>query len=779
MKNYYGIVLLLLMLSARYAIGTPGDIRAVRILSDGWRAEVDVEGFRTGGSYNFGLGADNVPLSPTITLTIVSQGYNSNGVLGTITRTVYGTRWVRLPYPNQSLRAEVEANGVFTTTIALSDFVYYDDRAGGVGTSGTQPTVTILRGFYTDSGPGGVGLQNSLAAAMAVTNNSTLTYPKVIGRWAWPGYEKMNSDFLVEAVAFNRFARYGNPVAAVKFNAEDQSGHSSSALSTAMTISSRSGDKNPVLVYAGTLDIDTLSQSETIAVNFKAFPWVGDESSVLDSRSSADGVVQPDERLGPLHYVNDKKGQYGSGYAYVAASGDDTTGQVYVTQTASENGSAFRTIEKAAEAIRAYHSSNFGRSDAGGGTIVLASGSYNFPGAVTADLGAMKIWLTIKPASNATRASTVISTGFGQSFKATHLKIEGLTVASASANLITGRSATDILWLHNNSIDLSAPSAIWSFKLAYATDNELKVYKSPAGYRFVTYNQTTPFALIRGNRADLWNSSNFYAVFGNKNFSGHSFSESDGSLGQLSDNSIFAFNTVYGLIGHNGINLANNSMITHGFALVQNLFESSSTTNEPMMYIAGGGGVGAPTTQIILWHNTLVGARSGFAYSYNSADSTPIIKNNWSHKFNIYREYAVKTDTHQDSNTVGDKTGNWSIVYSVGYYGNYIRQNSFPGDFDGLATIAPRTSNEVLEIGYSDNKSTEVNGTGNGTYTLESGSRAIDIGNFEPSLNLLVPYDLRGQARSGAADAGAYEFQSTGNMTTPHAPSNLSINTAN
>ena len=296
-------VLFFVIVPAGIAQAANGDITAVRIAGDtahnGWTAEIDISGLSTGGTYNLGLGANNNPLTAKIAFTVTSPGYDASGNATTITRTIYGTKQVRLPYPNQTTNDESAGGGIVTVKVSLNDFIYSGD---------TSITANIGAGFYTQ------GTASNAITGISVTNNSTLAYPKSVGRWAWPGYEKVTGDFLLESVVFNRFAQNGKPLAAVKYTCTDTHSHTVTQIVNDMTVSTRTGDANKVLVYAATMPVSTLTQGDVITCNFTAYPWVGDSGALLNSdlvANGGDGFAQPDERLGPLYEVNDKSGTYG------------------------------------------------------------------------------------------------------------------------------------------------------------------------------------------------------------------------------------------------------------------------------------------------------------------------------------------------------------------------------------------------------------------------------------------------------------------------------------
>ncbi len=755
-----------------------GDITGVRITSDGWYAELDIEGFSTGGIPDYGFvedsfasTTDNDPSGAKVVFTVTSQGYNSSGVLGTITRTVYGTKSVRKAFPtnttsDRSVLDESVSGGTLTIKVALSEYIYADDESGA-GKSGTDVTVSIPATFYRDSGSGGTNNYNNVATNYTVTNNSTLNYPKVIGRWAWPGYERVTADFLVEATAFHKFSQNGKPVAAVAFSASDQSGHTSRSTTTDMTLTTRTGDTNPVLVYAATMDIDVLNQAEVIDTNFIAYPWVGDETSILNSSVGGDGYAQPDERLGTLSLLNDKAGTYGIGYAYVNRStGNDATGSVYSSQVLAEAGNPYLTIGAAGAALKTYHNSNGvpTRNSAGGGIILLAEGNHPFPGTVpSSDLGTtMDTWLIVKPASTATKANTKISSGSGSAIKATRLKIEGITVSPSvsSGGGLSGRTAGDVMWLHNNTINATTSSPIFSWRTLYGTQNSITSFAT--GFSSYAAGQRAPWALVRGNTSSSNITAQFYNILGNKGVTGANFIETGdvevvtGGMAS-STNAIFAFNTLYNM---STAVVWSSISTTTGIAIIQNLFERVAGDAQGTMDISAGNDNGATTTNFILWHNTLTGGRQQFAY--NSSGSVRIPKLNYSTKFNIFLDQGIKTDTFTGAGGGdGARTGNWPIVYGVGTVGDRSLKNSFGGDFNGLFSGRQFSTGAAFYLpGFKSDLSQETGlNTGNGDYTLASTSLVIDTATTTSSFYHVLPYDLLGNPRYGGPDSGAYEYQ--------------------
>jgi hypothetical protein len=732
-----------------------GDILAVRIAGDtthnGWTAEIDIQSLSTGGSYAFGLTSAASSLSSAkIAFTVTSHGYDATGTATTTTRTVYGTHAVRKPTPNNAQMDEAVVSTTLTVKVSLSDYIYSTDTA----------TVNILSGFYTQ------GTANNAASGVTVTINSTRAYPGCIGRWAWPAFETVTGDFLLEAVCFNRFAKNGKPLAAVVFTVTDQHSHTVNVTVNDMTVSTRTGDQNKVLVYAATIPVSTLTQGDVLTCNFKAYPWIGDSGSTLDSNS---GVTPPDERLTPLLLVNDKSGTYGAAFACVSPTGNDTTGTTYSTQAAAEAGNAYLTIGKAVQGIKAFNNTTYTRNNPGGGVIVLKAGSYSYPGTQPAsDQGAMDTWVTIQPASGVSRASAIINNGTNQDMATQKVKFSGITIdtsANTPVATIVGRSTSrpttvDVVWIDNCVINMPNDTApIYTWTLAYATRNSVTAIGGPGG--FLAFSTTPcPYGLIRGNSAPSTSATagiagHMYCCIGNKNIvvggAGNGWIEPGDTSGQqITDNAIYAFNTAYNINVQPIQAYTSGTTWAKGAAFVQNVVEKV-TDADPLAQIAADGTTATPIDNVIIWHNTFVGQRLNLAY--NETGTTALFRTNWSIRHNLLFNWNIKSDLFGTPSA--NRIGNWAQLYRVGDAGDQLQGYTgvyFPPDCDGLYTLSSPATNAFV----SDKSFQTGDALGNGDYHLQSTSSFRVI---IPSGAAVLPYDLEGTARdnSGAGAIGAYE----------------------
>lgn len=720
----------------------PGQVVDVRIAGDtthnGWTAEIDIQGLGAGGEYELGMGEDNDPSNAKIVFTFISPGFDAEGNAVSVERTVFGTHPVRKPYPDEAQNDEGSVGAVLTVKVALSDFVYQRD---------SLIKVDIAPGFYVTDAGISLPVQN-----LDVENYSTLQYPKVVGRWAWPGYERVTGDFVVEAVCFHRFARGAKPVACVRFDAIDSHNHSASRVSSSITLSVRGGDANPVYVYGAVIPVNSFNQGDVVTVNFRAYPWIGDEASILDSSIGYDGVEQPDERIGPLHQLIDMDGTYGVGYAVVDALNGIESNEpkwVYPSQGAVEAAYAinkscsYSSVGRAAAAVKSYHnalpSTLCRRNSAEGGVILMSAGNHTWPGYIpNFDLGAMNTWLIVTKLSSLSREDVIFNKGTNESFAARKLKFYEVTHSNGTNGAIRGRSATDVLWIDRCLINLSAAAGVYQWQQTYLTRSSL---------HFLGGIGKTP--LIRGNSGLTGCNVRQFAwcMLGNHNINGQ-FQEAGGAR-QSSDNGIVAYNSAFGLASQSfgGVPYAQSTPVHHGLAVVQNVIERINVGGPQSFGLACDSTTSSPVNNILIWMNTFVGAKVNLAY--NETGTEPLYRQNWSVRGNIFEQYNIKTDTYGTMKS-GSRTGNWPVLYGVGHQGNIIAYSSFDGEFDGpLCKANYRPS-------FRRDNSAMGDGAGGGDYHWTGGAPPGLIAAGQAPL----PRDLDGNPRrnDGTGSAGAYEF---------------------
>jgi hypothetical protein len=91
----------------------------------------------------------------------------------------------------------------------MNRFVYSNDTV----------TLSVSNAFYAQG-----GTNSNATVDLAVTNNSTAGYPKVIGNWTMPAWNRLtNTTLVLSAVGFHQSGRNRRPIRCIKFIISDES----------------------------------------------------------------------------------------------------------------------------------------------------------------------------------------------------------------------------------------------------------------------------------------------------------------------------------------------------------------------------------------------------------------------------------------------------------------------------------------------------------------------------------------------------------------------------
>jgi hypothetical protein len=728
--------------------GATNDVSSIVVDDEGWSVYTTIDGRDPAGTYAMGWNATNTVASstPKMVITATSEGFDDNCLPTTIVRTIYGTKQVRKPYPNQAQIDEVDNGATVSVRIALSDYLYADD---------TSITANVASGLYTQGGS-----PNNVATALAVTNSSAVTYQKVIGAWNTVPFQKVGASFKLRASAFHRDGREGRPVRAVKFTVTDGTA-TVTQIVTQQTISNDDGDAKPIPEYIATISTSTFAQGATLTCNFVAYPWVGDASSVLDTST---GTAGPTALHGPITMVCDKNATYGVTYALVDPVTGSDSGAQTVYDSASYNAATaykFATIAKAAQKIKDYNTTNRSRGDVGAGVIQLVGGNHAWMGA---SLGAVygttpATWITIEPAAGFTAADVLITGASGNKDISDRVRVSRCTITSATVSTFSGIGA---LWWDRCVFD-TANTSLFDPGVHWVTWCQIK--KVSQGLRsFSTEN--TSFAMIRGNDfSGFTGSIHYYNCIGNVKSgittgSPRLISSINGQNAPPPQSQILAYNEFLGFdqgtdgttLMHTSVANASNIEAQIGSAMVQNVMERLGTSLLAPLSEFGSATSSGDSRNVLIWHNTLMGQRQNWAY--NSTGTLPKYREFWSLKNNIFWDYNIKTDTFAPES--GARIGNWSVLYGVGFEGNVIGKNGngFENEFIGLKTTtlswtAMTASVYFKVVDYRANDAVNP-GTGNGDYTPLATSPAYNL-----QYTKLLAYDIDGNARGTVDSAGA------------------------
>lgn len=748
---------------------------SLSVRPDGYTADVVFAGITgTGGTY--GLGTDS---NPAVRLIVSSPGFDGTGAATTITREIIGTVPLRQPYPNQLINTETTLSGGVKTTIALSDRLYAAD---------TITSCTFAAGVYTK------GTVSSAASTILLNNTSTLVYPKAIANWCAVPYDRAvagSTSFDVELLAFHRHPSNGQQVPCVEFIATDVSGNSVSVKSSTMVQSTRVTTGNPIAVYRASIPLASLAQGQLVTVRCKVYPFLGNNTAVLDSDPSVDGETGATPNLTNYVFFNDKTGGYGTVYAYVSPSGSNSTGAASnIAATAAA--APFATIYGAAAAIKAKNNTLYAHNDLGGGAIRLTAGTHSGFGTDMHSLGAGKTWLTVEAAPGEGVSSVTLMKGSAMKpgnfvkFKnialasnttTMNVVIDGALDANGTAGPPQIYGAYEGLRIYGPSTLSASGPCIYRVGMCYILGCDMK----DIGVSLNATWSKSHVPLLAGCKISSSSSTNMshpvWASVGNQLSNNNTFSQVVAANGIIfPTRTILAFNSSKSCTVSTAFAQGTTQAITGGLAVVQNVFEQ--LLNTPPCFQVGADSATVPVNNVVIQHISAVGNRTNFLY--NDLSPSPISKNG-SLIYSILYNYNCKTDTFLSptAGRNGLRTGNWETVHGVGITGNlyqsagitsaaaplYTDPDSWNGMYKGRYVVvgsaslgtAANLAMAVASAAFVNEQGNSVGGLGNGDYHIGATSQAR---NLVPAGCATLPFDLDGQPRrnDGTGAAGAYEY---------------------
>lgn len=723
-----------------------GDIRDIEILGSaewggGGFARIGIEGLSTGGTYDFGLGTYNSPLTGTPKLTFNYTSYTFNNSLSAISdsRTVYGGSETRKLYPNEAVIEETAVVSPYTgvrVVVSLSDFIYSSD--GSI-------TCDVLSGFYTQG-----GTPNNAASGFAVTNNSDGVVPKVVANWSMVPFDQVGEEFKIRCTAFHRSSNSGEPVKYVKFKATNGVTERSYIIEESSIDpngSTEFGDKHAVIEWIATFDAtDTAfwSNGDTITCNFEAYGHQTNSGGTLGVLKTDDAVnTQPTVLYAPVTFRLRKDDA--RGYTVVdPTSGNDGTGTVYSSQSSAESGNAFQTHAAAMTAMQAYNNSTFSRNEAGGGVILCTEDTHLIN---SANGGTLSTWVELKPTTGSSKSNVIVQAATTNSAIPTYLKFNGVTVSGT--NYFRGTN-TKSIWWNDCDVNTTGSLTVWETPHSYVTNTT-----GTFARHFRTFSTSkTDYGLIRGCNMDVSHQSYGINILASQSI--YVTGYEGGST--TNDGGIYAFNSLYDSGNITMISdLFRNYTALHGYACIQNLYENTATVSTPSIQF-GADSSTYECNNIIIWHNTCAGddstgnGRCNFGYNDNATGTPPYPRRNWSQRGNIFIQWNNKGDVFASN---ANCYGNFLINWNIGTWGCLhvdAASASFRGYFDGYATSWGGT------IAFVDDQSSKTTNNGNGDYHLQNTSDALNI---LPAEFKCLKWDIDGDARVAAPNAGALAFLSS------------------
>lgn len=729
-----------------------GDIVSASVETNGWILDVWIagnSGSYTNGTFAFGFGTDNA-LTGTekLRMTVTSPGYNGDGTTNQTTRMVYGTYQVRFPYPNQAFSDSTIDGSNIKIKVSLSSFIYVGD---------ISLTADFGSGLYATN-----TITSASATGLTVTNTSTQPYPTTIGNWTMPGLQRVSSSpFKLRAVAFHGSATNGCPVRAVTFTAADAHSHTATTTVTNMSIDFSMGDAKPFGEYIGSMNVSGFTQGDTITCNFTAFPWIGDTNSVLNTATTGLSLPNPS----PLSFLCDISGTYGTTRAIVDSStGVDANGiaanEVY--WATNQSPTTFLTIGGALKAIGGTNNTFYSHADPGGGIVYLNAGNHTWLGSsVTIATPAPVVEVLVTPAPGVTRAQAIItdySTDRNVSTASDIYHLYDLTLNGGSAAPF---AFIKQLWLDHCDVTWTSAAFVQGTALLNWYTTECNVGNIVQGLNVRAGEYATP-TLVRGNTLNGFGKNIcIYTCVGNKKLGNLDAGTNIVLLSSVASQTAtirthpILYNNEFLTIGAPSaaiMTIGASHVLSNGIAIVQNVVEHHSTSTATSNL---GSTDGLNTTNMMYWHNVLLGHRD--LYGYNWSGTGAFYRYLWSSYNNVGDAHNSKDDTTAAPDAT--RVGNWPIMWGVNHRGDNWLQTTgtgvsgvgpyFPGIYawDGPSS----TTNYPAWVNRQAYDGVNVM-PGNGNYRLQTKSPLIT----RVPTRWVIPFDIEGVYRGLSDPPGAY-----------------------
>jgi hypothetical protein len=648
--------------------------------------------------------------------TVNRAGFSAAGSATTISDTLYVTKRVREPYPDE---ADFTANSV-----ALTEYVYADDVTPGA------------------------------------TNNSTEDSPKPICRWAMPSRLVVGSSIHWEIVAFHTNARLGKPVACVQVRATNGTNSTAWQTVSTMTVSTAIDDARDTAVYQGDLDTSSLPDG-LYYLEAKVYPHFGVAASVAESTSSTDLRA-----FGRRYFTKNATLASTPPYVYVASTGDDATAVVSTT-AATAAASPALTVQGAIRAasaqiadglvdgliVRVVDTVGFGTTQAGASPRNQVSGTV----IVTRAPGTARAAAIVQQA-NAINMRFATGGTLDAALANSSLTFYDVSYArTASGQLGNGATPTLHVQLWNVNFDNGSIVGAWSGGTGQIIEHYGAVWTNIATNTFGYSTSQTQYTL-RGVTATAAGGYEGGCVIGCSltNFSSPTYA--DAQNGAVWYNS--AFLSPSSTNAPINITTANAGETITGVALVQCFIEPTHTTaTTPGVRPCSDSALGN-CTHAVIHHNVNLGAGTLSRWNLFYDDATVARFYKFvSIKGNICPQINVKGDVFK---TDGTRLGNRAIIHGVGCLGNFTkyRVNSPATEeqfYSGRNSDIGTSTTVLNDPLFVDDRGTTFDGT---TYTAGAGGSDVHLDTGSPCIGivseLLLPFDYAGAARTGTQDAGLY-----------------------
>jgi hypothetical protein len=682
-----------------------GDIKAVEIVAgdyrEGWVWRVTIVGWAgRAGTIAYDFGAP--PTTSKAMLGCTSPGY-SGGVLGTTLRTIYATRTLRNLTPDEATLQEVDNGADLDVYIAGNREVYSGD---------TGVLATFAAGWATS----GVDQTNAVAG-LAVTNSSTLAYPKPVAKWTGLPFDRFKTDFELAAVAYGDYGIDRVILTATVGAVAD-------AQVATQTKRQRVVSGRSVPEYVASFGIAQFDQGGAVDAGIEALPLVGDAAARF--LSSGHAVSANNLVLGICNrsHTIDKVDALDV-FAVVSSSGNDTTGATAASAAAAEL-TPYLTI---------------GAALTDGANRILckgAEGPFALVGSTVTAPANLGYWYTVEPFD---ASPLVLTLGGSVNHNTPHFKLKNCTVRKtvqnawlldnlgtrfvAVENVATDANGTGVptvssfgyqaggCWLLNSTIDdarLFGLGQNFSGRITHVID----------GCAILTPSAATPYH-IRGCPTFIGSTADRIGLMSKDNGT---------TAGPLEDPVWIGWSRFSNINvnGNHGIKLfaSGNCAIGGVVAGVELEVVTLGATPSAALWVSAD----SATSTVHNFHIvgcTFVAERINAFY--NDLGTVAYAKSHCRIRYTSAQEINTKGDNFGVPNA--NRVGNQAVIYGVGWEGNCVQeaQGTNPGYF-GINSVAPDEDGALAtqlasgtfgDPAYADDQSADGGGAGGGDYTPGAG----------------------------------------------------------
>lgn len=634
--------------------------------------------------------------------------------------------------------------------IALSEYIFDDDKNGGAGTSGTDPVMYARAALVTQGGN-----DSNAASGVSCTNNSTKDYPAAFGQWdVYAGAlhrSRVKANFTLACNAFHGFG-----VAAVRFNTVGgTSAVDSEEYVTRETPTQRTATSLYAWAHQRTVTLSAFTQGETLTSRFRIYPKVGDANSVFDT--SGRTTANEECRCYNEHVLICDKSNLLDNIKYVSSTGNDTTGD-------GSSGNPWLTISKA--------------TTTAGVNVVRLMGSATYDTGSSATRKTSSEWVVVEANSGATPTVRIVATT--TTYRVQRLMFSGLPIIPSAIGAYMDGENLNYLCFKNCAFSRNGvgdASLVGPSYQSYTT-YMINCTGDMSEKKWVVFAFSTAMMSMVCDGVVFATSTtyarNWYRVVACSSSGACSFIDKvSGSSSPTQNNVVYAYNKftggTWGSLFHLQVGASNN---VTGVAIVGNVNWNNDGING--VYNLCADTTAYTGANFIFAHNTTQPAadtaRNNLFYNDNSSGAGV-----WNHS-DIYAygndmgRANIKSDVFA---TNAKAIGNWPQVYGVGWRNNNtdsLSSGSFDWRYRGVGNIdvtpayvnagaydyTPDTGSGTLDHADQSLGFWRFFGDQAGTYASIDATAQANVGALQPVPTVTITADGEATSDGGSTDVGMH-----------------------